>query len=479
MGEQAEITVERWSSHAVFILAAIGAAVGIGNIWRFPALLGQYGGGAYLVPYLIAVFVFALPLMILEITMGRRFRGTVVSSFGAVRPEFRILGWLVCAFLFLILSYYLVITGWTIGFAVFAAAGTTTSFTDFTGSYLPVLYAVIAVILTGLVVAAGVKKGIERISLVMVPVIVLLLVVMVLYCTGLPGFNEGFRFLFTPDFSALMRADIWVAAFGQAFFSLSVGEGILLTYGSYMAKEQDIPSAAFIISITDLCVALLAGLVIFPIVFSYGLSPTAGTELPFTTLPRAFSLLPAGQIVAFAFFVVLFFAAFTSAVSMLEVCVVSVQEAMGWDRKRTTAVLTGILLLTSLVPALSFSAARLSIGGIPVLDLMDETIGTLGLHVAAAVFAIAFTWFSPRQIFTAENGRETAMDRLVFFLCKYVIPAALIITFFVHLIAGSGIPDATYIAGSHYLNAWLQSGGLATFVVGILTMILIIDRIRK
>jgi len=395
MGEQAEITVERWSSHAVFILAAIGAAVGIGNIWRFP-----------------------LPLMILEITMGRRFRGTVVSSFGAVRPEFRILGWLVCAFLFLILSYYLVITGWTIGFAVFAAAGTTTSFTDFTGSYLPVLYAVIAVILTGLVVAAGVKKGIERISLVMVPVIVLLLVVMVLYCTGLPGFNEGFRFLFTPDFSALMRADIWVAAFGQAFFSLSVGEGILLTYGSYMAKEQDIPSAAFIISITDLCVALLAGLVIFPIVFSYGLSPTAGTELPFTTLPRAFSLLPAGQIVAFAFFVVLFFAAFTSAVSMLEVCVVSVQEAMGWDRKRTTAVLTGILLLTSLVPALSFSAARLSIGGIPVLDLMDETIGTLGLHVAAAVFAIAFTWFSPRQIFTAENGRETAMDRLVFFLCR-------------------------------------------------------------
>lgn len=153
--------------------------MGIGNIWRFPALLGENGGGAYLVPYLIAVFVFALPLMILEIAMGRHFWGTVVSSFAAVRPEFRILGWLLCASIFLILCYYLVITGWTLAFTIFAAAGNTTTFAGFTGSYMPVVFTVFAVILTGLVIAAGIRNGIERVSIMMVPVI---LIALVLWC---------------------------------------------------------------------------------------------------------------------------------------------------------------------------------------------------------------------------------------------------------------------------------------------------------
>jgi NSS family neurotransmitter:Na+ symporter len=471
--------VERWSSHIGFILAAVGAAVGIGNIWRFPALVGQNGGGAFLIPYLIAVFVFALPLMILEITMGRFFRGTVVSSFRAVRAEFRVLGWLLCAIIFLILSYYLVITGWTIAFTLFAATGGTTTFAGFTGSYMPILFGSVAVILTGFVVAAGVQKGIERISIMMVPLVVIVLFVMVLYCTTLSGFGDGIRFLFTPDFTVLTHADLWVAAFGQAFFSLSVGEGILLTYGSYMAKEQDIPRSALIISIADLSVALLAGLVIFPVVFSFGISPTAGTELAFTTLPLAFSLLPAGRLIAVAFFIVLFFAAFTSSVSMLEVCVASVQEAAGWGRKNTTLLLTGILLLVCLVAALSYSAAHLTLGGIPILDIMDETIGTLGLHLAAAIIALAFTWFLPRQVLEAETGRISDLSQLVFFLCKYVIPTVLLITIGVHLISGFEMPDATYIAGSHYLNAWLQTGGLATFIIGILVMILIIGKIRR
>ena len=313
--------------------------------------LGQNGGGAYLIPYLIAVFVFALPLMILEIAMGRRFRGTVVSSFGAVRPEFRIVGWLLCAIVFLILSYYLVITGWTIAYTVFSVTGDAVSFSGFTGSYQPVLFAVIAVLLTGIVVSAGVRKGIERISVVLIPVCIIILIIMALYTSTLPGFNAGILFLLTPDYSVLLHADLWAAAFGQAFFSLSVGEGILLTYGSYMAKEQDIPNAALIITIADLFVALLAGAVIFPIVFTYGLSPTAGAELAFTTLPLAFSRMPAGQIFAIAFFAVLFFAALTSAVSMLEVCVAAVDEALGWTRKKTTIILTGFLLIITLLPA--------------------------------------------------------------------------------------------------------------------------------
>jgi NSS family neurotransmitter:Na+ symporter len=440
--------MERWSSHIGFILAAIGAAVGIGNIWRFSAVLGQNGGGAYLIPYFIAVFVFGLPLMILEITMGRRFRGTVVSSFQAVRPQFRIIGWLICTIVFLILSYYLVITGWTIAYTVFSVTGDTVTFSGFTGSYQPVLYAVLAVLLTGIIVSIGVQKGVERASIIMIPICIIVLVIMALYSVTLPGFSEGMRFLFTPDFSVLTHPDLWIAAFGQAFFSLSVGEGILLTYGSYMAKDQNILSAACIVCITDTFVALLAGIVIFPIVFSYGLSPAVGAELAFTTLPIAFSRMPSGQFFAIAFFVVLFFAALTSAVSMLEVCVAAVDEFVGWTRRKTAVVLTGILLFISLLPALSYSALRLPVYGIPLLDIMDETVGTFGLQISAILLAVTFTSFLSSDIFFSELGNPTRMNRIIFFLCKYVIPAALLLTIGMQLFMGLKVPGICCISGT-------------------------------
>ncbi len=471
--------MERWSSHFGFILAAIGAAVGIGNIWRFSAVLGQNGGGAYLIPYFIAVMVFALPLMILEITMGRRFRGTIVSSFREVRPGFRIIGWMMCAIVFLILSYYLVITGWTIAYTLFSATGDTVTFSGFTGSYLPVLFAVIAVLLTGIIVSAGVTKGIERISIMLIPVCIMILIIMALYTATLPGFNEGIRFLLTPDYSVLLHADLWVAAFGQSFFSLSVGEGILLTYGSYMAKDQNIPKAALIITIADLFVALIAGAVIFPIVFSYGLSPTVGAELAFTTLPIAFSLMPAGQFFAIAFFAVLFFAALTSAVSMLEVCVAAVDEAAGWTRRKTTMILTGLLLFITLLPALSYSTAKLSVNGIPLLDVMDETVGTLGLHIAAILLAVAFTWFLSPDVFCSELGKATRLNRIIYFLCKYVIPAALLLTIGVQLLAGIKIPGTSFIPGTQYIGSLFRLEGVVLFILLILIVSIIFGKVRR
>ena len=471
--------MERWSSHVGFILAAIGAAVGIGNIWRFSAVLGQNGGGAYLIPYVIAVMVFALPLMILEITMGRRFRGTVVSSFRNTRPEFRIIGWLICTIVFLILSYYLVITGWTIAYTLFSATGDTVTFSGFTGSYQPVLFAVIAVLLTGIIVSAGVTRGIERISIMLIPVCIIILIVMVLYTATLPGFYEGIRFLFTPDYSVLLHADLWAAAFGQSFLSLSVGEGILLTYGSYMAKEQDIPKAALIITMADLFVALIAGAVIFPVVFSYGLSPTVGAELAFTTLPIAFSLMPAGQFFAIAFFAVLFCAALTSAVSMLEVCVAAVDEATGWTRKKTTIILTLSLLFITLLPALSYSAAKLSVNGIPLLDVMDESVGTLGLHIAAILVAVAFTWFLDMDIFLSELGKATHLNRIIYFLCKYVIPAVLLLTIGVQLALGIKIPGTSFIPGTQYIGTLLRVEGIVLIIFLILSAIFVLGKVRK
>jgi len=471
--------MERWSSHIGFILAAVGAAVGIGNIWRFSAVIGQNGGGAYLIPYFIAVFVFALPLMILEITMGRRFRGTVVSSFRAVRPEFRFIGWFLCGIVFLILSYYLVITGWTIAYTVFSVTGDTVTFSGFTGTYQPVLFAIVAVLLTGIIVSAGVQKGIERISIILIPVCIIILVILALFCVTLPGFSAAMQFLFTPDFSVLTHPDLWIAAFGQAFFSLSVGEGILLTYGSYMAKEQDIPKAALIITIADLFVALLAGAVIFPIVFSYGLSPTIGAELAFTTLPIAFSHMPAGQFFAIAFFAVLFFAALTSAVSMLEVCVAAVEEAAGWTRRTSTLALTGILCIVTLLPALSYSTLRLSFDGIPLLDLLDDTVGTLGLHIAAILLAIAFTSFISPDLFGSELGKATRRNQIIFFLCKYVIPAGLLLTIMVQLITGMTVPGTTFIPDTWNVGSLLKVEGVALFAILIFIVYFIVRYLRK
>ena len=462
--------MERWSSNIGFILASIGAAVGIGNIWRFSAVLGQNGGGAYLVPYFIAVFVFALPLMILEITMGRQFRADVVGAFRKVRPEFRVIGWLLCAIVFLILSYYLVITGWTVAYTFFSATGSNVVFSGFTGTYLPVIFAIFSVVVTGIIVSIGVQKGIERISVILIPVCIVILVILALFSTTLPGFGEALTYLLTPDFSVLLHADIWAAAFGQAFFSLSVGEGILLTYGSYMAKDQKIPSAALIITVADIGIALLAGVVIFPIVFSYGLSPAIGAELAFTTLPIAFSLMPAGQLFAVAFFAVLFFAALTSSVSMLEVCVAAIEEAAGWARRKTTLVVTGLLLVTTLFPALSYSAMKLSFLGLPVLDLMDETIGSLGLHVAALLLALAFTWFLKEDLFSAYLGGPTRLNRLLFLLCKYLIPVGLLVTIVSQLVNGMEGAASSFIPGTREIGAILQVEGV--FLVAFIVLIL-------
>jgi NSS family neurotransmitter:Na+ symporter len=469
-------SVERWSSHVGFILAAIGAAVGIGNIWRFSAVLGQNGGGAYLVPYCIAVFVFALPLMVLEITMGRRFRGGVVKAFREVRPVFRITGWLLVAIVFLILSYYLVITGWTLAFTAFSAMGQTQTFAGFVQTYLPLLFAAISVLATGIIVSAGIRKGIERLSVVLVPACGIILVILALFCGTLPGFGESLVFLFTPDFSVLLEPDIWAAAFGQAFFSLSVGEGILLTYGSYLARDQDVRSAALIITVADLGVALLAGIVIFPVVFTYGLSPSAGAELAFTTLPVAFSLMPAGQVFAVAFFAMLFFAALTSSVSMLEVCVAAAEEAAGWSRRRTTAVVTGVLLGVTMLPALSYSAANLSFMGVPLLDFMDESVGTLGLHVAAVILAVTFTWFLPADVFMSETGGACPLNRAIFLLCRYLIPAVLLLTVAAQLVTGFTVAGSSFIPGTRHIGSLLQVEGVAFVACIVLVACIIAGR---
>ncbi|MCU0631395.1 MAG: sodium-dependent transporter [Methanolinea sp.] len=468
---------EHWSSKTGFVLAAIGSAVGIGNIWRFSSVVGQNGGGAYLIPYLIAVFACAMPLMILELAMGRHFEGTVVSAFRSVRPEFRAVGWLLCAIIFLVLCYYLVIAGWTAAYTVFSLTGETVEFSAFTGGYLPVLFFLFTAVFTAVVISRGIQKGIERLSIVLIPVSLGILVILALYSATLPGFARGAAFLFTPDFSVLSDPLLWSAAFGQAFFSLSVGTGILLTYGAYMEREMDIPVSALLITLADLAVAILAGLVIFPLVFTFGLTPTAGAELAFTTLPRAFAAMPAGAVFAVAFFLVLFFTAITSSVSMLEVSVASLHESLGWSREKTTLILGCLMAAVGLPAALSYSAADLTFNGIKVLDFMDETVGTLGLPVAGVLLAVVFTWFLPRNVLEKEIGLP--MSRIVHPLCRFVIPAVLIVTTAARLLSGIDSADLRLLPESRWIGTLLQAEGMAAIIVLVLMLIILLCRFNR
>ena len=408
----------RWSSRAGFLLATIGAAVGLGNIWRFSAVVGQNGGGAYLVPYLIAAVVCAVPMLVLELAIGRRLRMDVVSAFRSVGLEYTAFGWLVLGGVLLILSYYLVLTGWVLGFFLSWLIGAQTTFAPFTAGWRPVGYFVVATAVTGGVVSLGVRGGIERMSKLVMPTVFGLLVLLAGYAVTLPAWGRAAGFLFTPEFAVLADPGIWSAAFGQVFFSMSVGQGIMLTYGSYVTEKTDLRRSSLIIAVVDVGAAIIAGLVIFPIVFSFGLQPTLGTELAFTTLPTAFAAMPFGRIIAVGFFGLLFFAALSSSVALLEVGVAAVTNTTRFSRPHATLLSVGGVFLAGIPSALSYSPLSLGIAGRPILDLVDESVGTFALPISALCLVFVFVWTTDARPLRDELGR-------LYPLVRYLIPVVL------------------------------------------------------
>jgi NSS family neurotransmitter:Na+ symporter len=414
------MSAERWGSRVGFLLATVGAAVGLGNIWRFSAVVGANGGGAYLVPYLVAAFVCAVPLLVLELSVGRRLRTDVVSAFRAVDTAYTAFGWVVVGGVFLILSYYLVLTGWVLGFLVSWLVGAGTSFGPFTAGWQPVGYFAVATAVTGGVVSMGVRDGIERMAKVVMPLVFVMLVALALYAATLPAWGRAVTFLFTPQFSVLAEPAVWSAAVGQVFFSLSVGQGIMLTYGSYLDEGANLLESSLLVSVADIGAALVAGLVIFPVVFNVGLEPTLGTELAFATLPTAFASMPAGRVVAVAFFGLLFFAALSSAVSLLEVGVAAATNTTRLSRTRATAAVTAGVFAAGVPSALSYSPARLAVAGRPVLDVVDGSVGTFALPVSAFLVAVVFVWAVDFDTVRTDLGA-------LYPLVRYLVPVVLVV----------------------------------------------------
>jgi NSS family neurotransmitter:Na+ symporter len=284
-----------------------------------------------------------------------------------------------------------------------------------------------------------------------------------IFAITLSGYGDGLRFFLTPDFTVLTNPMIWSAAFGQAFFSLSVGFGALITYGSYLNRETNIPRSSLIITVSDLFVAMLAGLTIFPIVFTFDLKPTMGSELAFSTLPRAFELMTYGQVLAVTFFLMLFFAALTSAIAMLEVNVAAFMGATKMSRRRTSLILTMLLLLVGLPAGLSYTPFNLSVGGVKILDFMDNTLGTYGLPITALLTTLTFTWFLKKEVLDIELKDAKRWGTFVYPVAKYFVPPVLIIATALKFILNFDVGAMHFVPGVEFIGS--LAGGIGALII--------------
>ncbi|MDO8834495.1 MAG: sodium-dependent transporter [Vicinamibacterales bacterium] len=436
-----------WGSRLGFILAAAGSAVGLGNVWGFPTQVGKGGGAVFVLVYLVCVFVICLPVMIAELVIGRRAQKDPVSAFSAIRPNspWWLVGALGVAAGVAILSFYSVIAGWAFAYVWFSASGASggdpAAIRSFFAAFVangPASVLLSLLVLTGTAAAiiGGVRGGIERVCKVMMPLLLLLLVGLAIRATTLPGAHAGLAYYFKPDLARLFEPAVLNAALGQAFFSLSLGMGAMLTYGSYLSKRDGIAAAALWVVVIDTTVALLAGLIIFPAGFSIpGFDPgTSGPGLIFAVLPQLFATLPGGHVFGAAFFVMLSLAALTSTISLLEVPVAHLIDARGWTRRRAVITLASAAFLLSIPSALAGGSvaalSQLPGLGMDFLSLMATIWNNFALPVGGLFIAVFVGW---------AWGVEGALDelranqawfpgpRVWGFLIRFVCPLAILV----------------------------------------------------
>lgn len=460
MTEKRESLHGQWSGRWAFILAATGSAVGLGNIWKFPYITGENGGGAFVLVYLVCIAIIGIPIMIAEVMLGRRGRRSPLNTMRHLAreegrsPHWQYLGWAGMLAGFLILSYYSVIAGWALAYFFRTAAGTFTGVTaDGAGSIFSALIAdperllawhTIFMVMTIVVVARGVRSGLEQAVRYLMPALFLLLLVLVGYAMKTAAFGEGLSFLFTPDFHALLyKADAagverlsWMpvlTALGHAFFTLSLGMGAIMIYGSYLPERTSIAKTSMVIAGMDTLVALLAGMAIFPIVFANGLEPSAGAGLIFQTLPIAFGHMPGGAFFGSLFFLLLTFAAWTSAISLVEPAVTWMVENHGVNRIYAS-VWTGILSwLLGIGTVLSFnvlSGEEYQLFGKTFFDLLDYLTANIMMPLGGLLIALFAGWRMSRGSSLDELQMGDGVGfRLWYFLIRYVTPFAVVLVF--------------------------------------------------
>jgi NSS family neurotransmitter:Na+ symporter len=431
-----------WGSGLGFVLAVVGSAIGLGNIWRFPTEAGQNGGGAFVLVYVIATFLIGVPVMLAELALGRKTQRNPVGAYRSLAPGS---GWGLAGGLgvltgLIILSYYSVVAGWTLKYIWVAVSGSLhgatpeaigATFNGFIQDPVAVLIChLLFMLLTIRIVMGGIQGGIERAAKILMPVLFGLLLLLVARSLTLPGASEGLRFYLKPDFGKLDVVVI-LKAVSQAFFSLSLGMGAIITYGSYLSPKQDLVSSALYVSFFDFFIAFLAGLAIFPALFSVpGLAPDVGPGLIFVVLPNIFNTIPLGNLFGAAFFILLAIAALTSAISMLEVVVAFTIDEFGWSRRRAAIGAGSVIFLLGIPSALGNGAVVFFSG---TLDFANQYFGGMALVVGALLVSlfVGWKWGIGNAVEELERGRGTFRLGTVWgFLIRFVCPLAILTILF-------------------------------------------------
>lgn len=426
------------------IATTVGSAVGLGNIWRFPYEAGVHGGGAFMLCYLAFVFLIGVPVLCAEFAMGRGTRSNIFGAYHKLKPQqnWHLTGYIGIIASILIISFYSVVAGWTVEYCISSAVGKLDfadketghgQFLEMTSGWRPVVWTVVFLFINTFILLKGVTKGIEKASNILMPLLFLLLLAFCVNSIFMPGFRTGMEFLFTMDFSKITPSVV-LGALGQAFFSLSLGLGCMMTYGSYFSKDTRLAKTALTTATLDSMVAILAGVIIFPAVFSFGLSPEAGPTLVFEVLPYIFNQLPGGLVWSTLFFLLLFLASVTSTVSMSEISITYFCEEKGFSRRKATVTSAIIALAGGMVCALSFGPlSDTLIFGMTFFNLFDYLSSNICLPLGGMLCSIFLGWCVDRnfvkQQFT-NYGRQTFpfLGALIIFL-RWICPAAIFLIF--------------------------------------------------
>lgn len=427
------------------IAAAAGSAIGLGNIYRFPCELGDNGGAAFLLVYLAIVIFLGIPVMLSEFVIGRHAQSNAVGSFKKLAPKsaWPFVGYMGVFCGFLIFAFYSTVSGWTLEYIIKAVtnsfhgkdlAAIELDFTKFHESgWRNVLWQAIFIFLTGYVVFKGVQNGIEKYSKILMPMLLLILIILGIRSVTLPGAKEGLTFLFKPDFSKITSKEI-ISALGQVFFSLSMGMGVLITYGSYIKKSDNLTSTALSVILSDTLVAVLAGIVIFPAAFSFGVKPTAGMGLVFNTIPMIFNQMAGGYVFCIIFFVLLAIAALTSTISLLEVVVAYVSEELHVKRQKATVIACVLTMMLGAFASLSLMKdTPFVIAGHTLFDGMDFVSSNIMLPIGGMLIVIFVGWKLGKSKFFAEMTNDgtikSPFKAVIYFIIKYLAPLAIAVVF--------------------------------------------------
>jgi neurotransmitter:Na+ symporter, NSS family len=433
---------DSFGSKLGIIAAAAGSAVGLGNIWRFPYLVGNNGGAAFLLIYIGFVLLIGVPLMLTEFTIGRKAQLNAFGAFNKLAPKslWYLVGVMGILAAFTILSFYSTVSGWTMQYLTesimtgFRGSTAETLKSDFDGfvssGWLPIFWQLVFMFLTAFVVYSGVKNGIEKYTKFLMPLLLVIILVLGINSILLPGGSAGLEFLFKPDFSKI-NGNVVLEALGQAFFSLSIGMGVLITYGSYIQKSDKLGNTAISVSILDTLIAILAGVAIFPAVFAFNVSPDSGPSLVFVTLPLIFEQMAGGYYFSILFFILLAIAALTSTISILEVVVAYLVEEKKLNRLKATIISTGSISVFGIACTLSQGplASELTFFDKTFFDLMDFVSANILLPLGGLLIVIFAAWVLGKKKLYDEISNEGTLRSpffsFFFFIIRYIAPIAI------------------------------------------------------